>query len=50
MYLFILSDLVKRLLTLGLVRVEDPRLVLLELCQAVLRETSVDIYPTLRIL
>lgn len=37
MHHFILSDLFKSLLTLGLVRVEDPRLVLVELCQTVFR-------------
>lgn len=47
MYHFILSDLIKSLLTLGLVRVEDLLLVLAELCQTVFREASVDIYPTL---
>lgn len=46
MYHFILSDLVKSLLTLGLVRVEDPRLMLAELCQTVFREASVDIHPS----
>ena len=46
MYHFILSDLVKSLLTLGLVRVEDPLLVHAELCQTVLREASVDVYPS----
>lgn len=47
MHHFILSDLIKSLLTLSLVRVEDPPLVLTELCQTVFREVSVDVvYPT----
>lgn len=45
-YHFILSDLVKSLLTLGLVRVVDPLLVLAELCQTLFREASVDVYPS----
>lgn len=46
MYHFILSDLVKSLLTLRLVRVEDPWLALAELCQTVFREASADVYPS----
>lgn len=44
MYHLILFDLVKSLLTLGLVRAEDLLLVLTELCQTVFREASTDVY------
>lgn len=47
MYHFILSDLVISLLTLGVARAQDPLLVLVELCQTVFREASVDICPSL---
>lgn len=50
MYHFILSDLVKSLLTLGLVRVEEPLPALVDLCQTAFREASVDTYPPLRAL
>lgn len=46
MYHFILSDLVKSLFTLSLVSVEDPLLVLEELCQTVFSEASTDVYPS----
>lgn len=46
MHHFILSDLIKSLLTLSLVGVEDPPLAQTELCQTVFREASADVYPT----
>lgn len=45
MYHFILSDLVKSLLTLTLVSGEDPLLVLEELCQTAFSEASADVSP-----
>lgn len=44
---FILSDLVKSLLTLGLVKVEDPLLVRAELCQTAFGgEASINAYAS----
>lgn len=48
-YHLILSDLVKSILTPGLVRAKDPLLVLENLCQKVFRAASVDLHPSAQI-